>query len=366
MFQVYKAEEVTFSKALEMKYGDRIEKWWRGKEHHLKTWVHPLRDLYIIKGLMFQPFHFVFNGAGFKNELNTEWTDGWNIPNVILYAPLLRREILPTEIVIEPDIEDKTELIKKSKWIRSALETLEIDYTMGYSGNRSFHFHVIVDPTIELPAELPEGFNVRLFKEAIFNLIGYCAGFDGLDIGTAGFKAKRHAIREFFSINEKTRAFKIPVEDVEIKIVKFPKPVEIEDWQGYIIWTPSKDQIREILEEVERIISERKREKKKLELFWKAKPRKKRTLGSRWKLERIQKYAQALKKYGRLTADPEIARRHKNEHMARVHLILLMIEEGFTDEQIHAVFKHAENYKPERTQYFIDYNRRRLLGGDSS
>jgi hypothetical protein len=351
---------IPFSKAIDMKYGDYILKWWRLKECHLRTWVHPLRDAYIIKGLMYQPFHFVFNGAGFRNELNTKWEDGFNIPNVILYAPILRREILPTELVLDPDIEDKTELVKKSKWLRSALETLEIDYTMGYSGRRSFHFHVIVDPAIELPADLPEGFNIKLFKEAIFNLIGYCAGFDGLDIGTAGFKGKRHMVREFFSINEKTRAFKIPVEEIEVKVVKFPKPVEIRDWQGYVIWTPSRDQIKEILEEVERIIADRQRSKKRLELFWKTKPRKKRTLGSRWRLERIQKYAEALKKYGKLMADPEIARRHENEHMARVHLILLMIEEEFTDEQIHAVFKHAEDYKENKTQYYIDYNRKWL------
>ncbi len=363
MFQVYKTEEITFSKALEMKFGNYIEKWWRGKEHHLKTWVHPLRDLYILKRLMFQPFHFVFNGAGFDNGSNTPWVDGWDIPNVILYAPILRREILPTEIVLDPDIEDRIELVKKGKWLRSALETLGIDYTLGYTGNRSFHFHVIVDPTIELPADLPEGFNIKLFKEAIFNLIGYCAGFDGLDIDTAGFKAKRHAIREFFSINEKTLCYKLPVEEIEVHAVRFPKPVEVEDWQGYVIWTPSKDQLQMILEEVERILQIRNEERKRVELFWKLKPRKKRTLGSRWRLERIQKYAEALRKYGKLTKDPEIAKRHENEHMARVHLILLMLEEGFTDEQIHAVFKYAENYKPERTQYFINYNRKKLFGG---
>jgi len=361
---------IPFGKAIKMKYGDYIERWWRGKEHHLKTWVHPLRDRFIIKGLMFKPYHFVFNGAGFNNELNTEWVDGFDIFNVILYAPILRREIFPTELVIEPDIEDRKELIKKGKWIRSALETLEIDYTMGFSGRRSFHFHVIVDPTTKLPAELPEGFNVRLFKEAVFNLIGYCAGFDGLDIGTAGFKSKRHMIREFFSINDKTRAFKVPVEDIEIEVVKFPKPVKVEDWKGYVIWTPSRDQINEILEEVERIISERKREERRLELFWKVKSRRERSLGSRWRLERIQKYAQALKRYGRLTADHEIARRHKNEHMARVHMILLMIEEGFTDEQIHDVFKHAKDYKENKTQYYINYNRkwlkRRKMIGESS
>ena len=138
---------IPFSTAIKEKYGDYIQEWWRGREHHLKTWVHELRDRYITGGLMFQPFHFVFNGAGFKNERNTKWEDGWQILNVILYAPVLRREILPSEIVIEPDIEDKEELIRKSRWIKSALDVYGIDYTMGFSGNRSFHFHIIVDPS---------------------------------------------------------------------------------------------------------------------------------------------------------------------------------------------------------------------------
>ncbi len=105
---------------------------------------------------------------------------------------------------------------------------------------------------------------------------------------------------------------------------------------------------------------EKERNEQFFENFWKRKSRKERTLGNRWRIERVKKYAEALKKYGKLTRDPEIAKRHDNEHMARVHLVLLMLELGMSDEEIHAVFRHAEDYNEKRTQYFIDYNRKKL------
>lgn len=92
-----------------------------------------------------------------------------------------------------------------------------------------------------------------------------------------------------------------------------------------------------------------------------------------WRKRRIAEYTEALKRYGTLTADPRIRARHalsdwvathgrtlgSVEHIARVHFVLLMIEEGFSDEEIHKVLRYAKDYTPERTQYFIDYNRKR-------
>jgi len=93
---------------------------------------------------------------------------------------------------------------------------------------------------------------------------------------------------------------------------------------------------------------------------------------SNWKRRRIEYYAKVLKEKGYLGLDPVIVKIHsKNpksdienpgsiEHLARVHLVLLMIEEGFTDEQIHEVFKYAKDYDRDKTQYYIDYNRKWL------
>ena len=91
-----------------------------------------------------------------------------------------------------------------------------------------------------------------------------------------------------------------------------------------------------------------------------------------WRKKRIEYYSKVLREKGYLNADPKIVQIHlKNpkadpnnpgsiEHLARVHLVLLMIEEGFTDEQIHEVFKYAKDYDPEKTQYYINYNRKWL------
>lgn len=343
----------------ESKYGDFLKEWWKGKYDFLAAWVNGLRSKHILGSLMLKPFHFVFNGAGFRNELNTRWEDGFQIPEVILYAPLLRREILSYELVIDLDVSDKEKLIKRAKWVKATLETLEIDYTLGFSGRRGFHFHIIVDPSTELPPELPPGFNGRAFKEALLRIIATIAGSDGIDFGSSGVHG-RHAIREFFSINEKTLCFKLPVSDVELVEVTWPEyPKQAEEWQGYRIWQPSHEQLSMIFEEIERMSQEQERNSL-YEALWKARPRKRRTIGSRWRIERIQKYAEALIKYGSLTRDPEIASRHQNEHMARLHLLLLMLDESWSDEEIHSVFRYAEDYKAERTQYFIDYNRRRL------
>ena len=226
---------VDFWKAVkESKYGELLKKWWSGKYEFLDAWVDDPRRKYIIGGLMFHPYHFVFNGAGFKGELNTKWEDGWNIPEVIAFAPVLRREILPFELLIDIDIENEEKLIRRAKWIKAALDSLEIDYTIGFTGNRSFHFQIIVDPNIELPEDLPKNFNGKTFKEALLNIIGNICGFEGIDLASTGIHS-RHAVREFFSINEKTLTFKVPVDDVEIKRVEFLSPLNVEDWEGYRI-----------------------------------------------------------------------------------------------------------------------------------
>ncbi len=94
--------------------------------------------------------------------------------------------------------------------------------------------------------------------------------------------------------------------------------------------------------------------------------------GNGWKEKRIKLYAETLREYGRLSANPEIVKIHLGnphvnpenvgsiEHLARVHFVMLLIEAGYSDEEIHEIFKLAEDYKPEKTQYFIDYNRNRL------
>jgi len=90
--------------------------------------------------------------------------------------------------------------------------------------------------------------------------------------------------------------------------------------------------------------------------------------------KRIAEYILAMQQYGQLTRDPAIARIHSNsrfykahgnpgalEHTARVYFVNLLIEEGYSDEEIHRIFRFAKDYDAETTQRFIDYNRRRKM-----
>lgn len=90
--------------------------------------------------------------------------------------------------------------------------------------------------------------------------------------------------------------------------------------------------------------------------------------------KRIAEYILAMQRYGQLTRDPAIARIHSNsrfykahgnpgalEHTARVYFVNLLIEEGYSDEEIHRIFRFARDYNAETTQRFIDYNRRRKM-----
>ena len=80
-----------------------------------------------------------------------------------------------------------------------------------------------------------------------------------------------------------------------------------------------------------------------------------------WKSKRIQRYTEALRKYGRLTADPEISKIHNgNEHYARLHFHCLLIEAGYSDSEIHDLFKLFEDYDERKVEYFLKYNRKWL------
>ncbi|RLI76930.1 hypothetical protein DRP07_12670 [Archaeoglobales archaeon] len=80
--------------------------------------------------------------------------------------------------------------------------------------------------------------------------------------------------------------------------------------------------------------------------------------GNGWRDRRIQQYTEALRKYGRLTADPEISKIHEgNEHYARVHFNLLLVEADYSDSEIHELFKLFEDYNEKKVEYYLRYNR---------
>lgn len=48
-------------------------------------------------------------------------------------------------------------------------------------------------------------------------------------------------------------------------------------------------------------------------------------------------------------------------HADRVRLMMSMLHAGRSDDEIHAVFRHAENYRQDRTSYFLAHARRAYL-----
>ncbi len=77
-----------------------------------------------------------------------------------------------------------------------------------------------------------------------------------------------------------------------------------------------------------------------------------------WREKRIDEYVEALRRYGRLTADPTISKRHNgNEHYARLYLNCLLIEGGYSDEEVKEIFKLCEDYNERIVEYQVRYNR---------
>jgi DNA primase catalytic subunit len=96
--------------------------------------------------------------------------------------------------------------------------------------------------------------------------------------------------------------------------------------------------------------------------------------GKNWKQRRVEMYISAFKKYGKLAYDERIREIHIKskwlsnnqqnlgavEHLARVHLILLLIDLGYSDEEIHEIFKLSDDYTPKMVDYYIKYNKKWL------
>lgn len=89
--------------------------------------------------------------------------------------------------------------------------------------------------------------------------------------------------------------------------------------------------------------------------------------------KRLEMYIETLKRFGALSVNPRIREIHiKNkwvaenakkgavEHIARVYLVLMLIEKGYSDEEIHSILRFAKDYDAKKTQYYIDYNRKWL------
>jgi len=93
-----------------------------------------------------------------------------------------------------------------------------------------------------------------------------------------------------------------------------------------------------------------------------------------WMVRRALFYIDTLKRYGCLADSKFVRRIHSGnvwlasqkhnkgaiEHIARVHLVLILLQLGLSDKEIHEIFKLCKDYDYDRTQYYIDYNKKYL------
>lgn len=239
-----------------------------------------------------------------------------------------------------------------------------------FSGSKGFHVHVIFKPVNVIPETIKktgtlivENLKLKTCDVQVFEVARLC--------------------RVPFSIHSSTnvmvtminphRFMKMGTADV----IRFAKRQEW-DFPEYELDEDFEELINMVDVQVYEEIAEKKRRmmNQEIEVFEKQKDGslKITTKSIAGRKKRIEFYVSTLKKYGRLGANPKIREIHSRsewvarqgnnpgsiEHIARVHLILMMLEEGWTREMIHQAFKHAEDYNPDRVDYYIQYNMRRL------
>ena len=348
--------------------------WWKGKEKLKKHFPSDIR-MDIFKSIPYENNDkYTYNGAGFNNEHNTKWINTGEVrKEIILNAPHLRREILPNELVIDIDVDNEERMIKRSRMVKATLDVLEIPYLVAYSGNRGFHFHLMINPVQDIPKEhiwiFVKGTN--FLKMSILHKICEYAGYSGIDIGSSGAKGKRHAIQELYSINYKTKCYVLPVDDIKVERCMFPEEPPNRDID-IPLWTFTDEHWRLISDKARELIRLEHKPEPKIKSIYipgniKSKSNNKSKKHANWKENRIKYYAKVLKEHSRLEKDKKIQERHGGkeygvEHMARLHLLLLCLECGFSDDQIHEIFKYADDYEYKKTQYFITYNKKKIGG----
>ena len=346
--------------------------WWKGKEKFKKRFPSDMRREIFNSIPCDNNEKYTYNGSGFNNEHNTKWASSGVIrKEIIMNAPHLRREILPHELVIDIDADNEQHMIKRSRMIKATLDVLEIPHLVAFSGNRGFHFHIMIHPRQDIPKEhiwmLVKGMN--FLKMSILHKICEYAGYSAVDMGSSGAKGKRHAIQELYSINYKSKCYVLPMDDITVERCMFPEEPPHRDI-AIPLWSFNDDQWELISEKARELIKSEVKSKPMItSIYVPGRPKKKTNKSSKnktndndWKEKRLIYYAKVLKEHSRLEKDKKILERHGGkdygaEHMARLHLVFLCIGCGYTDDQIHDIFQHADDYDRSKTQYFIEYNR---------
>lgn len=296
-----------------------------------------------------------------------------------------RDKAIVDRLFVDLDCEDLRVALEETKMFVSALEKEGVRPIVVFSGARGFHVHVPFEPVrIRVPTSLK-----KLGAEVVERY--------GLTHADASVFERARLCRLPATANSKTGLKAVTISPEKLTRLDLDGLLKIAKGGELDVCEPQPSdwhlRLREIDEEVAKAVEEaRKNALSGLVAGAGAGAVTVAAAGAGgfsastntefhplFRKRRIAEYATALVLHGKLTRDPEIAAIHARskwfsqhrtagalEHIARVYFILLLLEEGCTDEQIHGIFSFAEDYDPDVTQYYIDYNRRRVHRSNTS
>lgn len=249
------------------------------------------------------------------------------------------------------DAEDLKAPMREAKKL---IESLDVKPLVVFSGRKGFHVHVIFrrvfvdfETVKEAARRVMTNLRLKTCDPAVFEVARLCR-VPFTEHSTTGLKC---------TIIDSEKFLKMTPGEV-LKFVKSEKW----DFPDYEL----SSEVAETLETLDAMLWQEKfRPDKDFELEI--------PVSGDLRKKRIAMYVETLKNTGCLVSNPKIraihgksewVAKHGNwgalEHMARVYLVLMLIEEGYSDKEIHEIMKFAKDYDPKRTQYYIEYNRRWL------
>ena len=246
-------------------------------------------------------------------------------------------------IVFDLDSEDLRIAFKEAKLLVEYLLGIDAIPRVYFSGMKGFHIYVDfleteiknLEAVKRLGVRIGEELNLTTLDPKVFEVARLIripfSKHSGSGLRCIPIKPEKFIKMDLISLMSFVKYSFSPIEVYESK--EFAKELRYEDFK-----ISTNAVLRDILRK-------------------KIRPRR-RKKGSGWKEKRIRRYTEALRKYGRLTADPEISKIHGgNEHYARLHFHCLLIEAGYSDSEIHDLFRLFEDYNERKVEYYLKYNR---------
>lgn len=255
----------------------------------------------------------------------------------------IRTTAIIDSIFIDIDSEDLYDAFLEARKLLRFFKKLDTKPYVQFSGSKGFHLKVFFEPVkLEYPEEAVKRVGTWL-KETL--------KLQHLDL--AVFDLARLS-RLPFTINTKSERRVIPL-DPELFSFDFHTVLHAIREGRYHLEDPEGSEFMR-----EKMIREDRRVfySSHLEGYRRASDNRRverNSKGESWRQKYIKHYLEILKKFGRLEADPEIKRRHGNEHKARLWLACLLLEEGFSKEEIMEIFKLFNDFDPAITCYQIEH-----------